>query len=156
MANQHANPSTAILRGLKKRCPRCGLGRLFASWYTLHTRCDHCHLEIEPHDGDTFGFMYLSTAFFTGAILLVMWFIRPANVLLAQFAILGVALTLMIGTLPNRKGLALAVDYLVKSKVAPHPAPQDDSRPNPPNATAQRPPQSNTPPIDRPESKPRP
>lgn len=152
MTHPDVKPSTVILRGLKKRCPRCGLGRLFASWYTLHTRCDRCHLEIEPRDGDTFGFMYLTTAFFTGIILLVMWFVRPDNILLAQSIILVTALTLMIGTLPNRKGLALAVDYLVRCKMSPDPRLQADSS----KPTAEHQPPSKVAPIDRPASQPRP
>src|ERR1044071_8255668 len=67
----HARPDrliTIVRRGLAKRCPRCGDGPIFRRWYTLHHQCSACQLPFESSEGDTWAFMYLSTAFMTGLI----------------------------------------------------------------------------------------
>jgi uncharacterized protein (DUF983 family) len=34
-------------RSLMLRCPRCGHGRLFISWFTLKERCPRCDLPLQ-------------------------------------------------------------------------------------------------------------
>ncbi len=43
--------------GATGRCPRCGEGRMFASWLRVATRCDACGLDYRfaaPDDGPAF------------------------------------------------------------------------------------------------------
>jgi uncharacterized protein (DUF983 family) len=47
--------STALARGLRKRCPHCGEGRLFSGWAHLE-RCSICGLAFERNPGDTWFF----------------------------------------------------------------------------------------------------
>jgi uncharacterized protein (DUF983 family) len=103
-----------LLRGLARRCPRCGQAPLFQSWHVLHERCAVCGLDFEPDSGDTWFFMYMTTAGLTGVLLIVMLVVRPASLLLGQLLLLGGAILLIGGTLPYRKGLAVALDYLVR------------------------------------------
>src|SRR5262249_18638993 len=107
------NPSRAaiLLRGLMKRCPRCGRGRMFGRWYALDRQCADCGLPFEAVEGDTWAFMYFTTAFITGLIVAAMFLIRPAHLWLGRGAVLGAALAAIFGTLPNRKGMAVALDY---------------------------------------------
>ena len=55
---QHIWPRLEPIRtGLKGRCPRCGQGRLFASFLRLAKGCDHCGLSYDfadPADGPAF------------------------------------------------------------------------------------------------------
>ena len=37
---------TSILRGLMRRCPRCGRGRLFAGYLVLREACPDCALDL--------------------------------------------------------------------------------------------------------------
>lgn len=103
-----------LARGLRRRCPGCGVGRLFIGWYQLATRCDHCDLEYEPLEGNSYWFMYYSTAIFTGLIIIAMFLIQPENIWLARAIVLVAAVVFIVFTLPYRKGLALAVDYLTE------------------------------------------
>ena len=36
--------------GLAGKCPRCGRGRLFNGLLQVNERCDHCDLDLSPHD----------------------------------------------------------------------------------------------------------
>lgn len=37
----------AMKRGLRRRCPACGLGRLFAGYLTMSPTCDRCGQDLE-------------------------------------------------------------------------------------------------------------
>jgi uncharacterized protein (TIGR00369 family) len=51
----------AVLRGLNKRCPRCGEGRLFRAYLKVHARCATCDLEFGRYPADD-GPAYLTIA----------------------------------------------------------------------------------------------
>ena len=57
--------------------------------------------------------MYMSTGFLTGLIFLGMLLIRPTALWLGRMVVVIAALLLIMGTLPRRKGLALALNYLI-------------------------------------------
>ncbi len=103
-----------LTRGLRRRCPRCGCGRLFAQWYTLHDRCPDCDLDFEETSGNTWAFMYLSTAFLTGLIVVAMLFvIRPSH-WASRAVVLPLALVVILGSLPYRKGFAIGIEFLIE------------------------------------------
>ena len=48
-------------RAMTLRCPRCGTGHLFLSWFTLRPRCPGCDLRLqrgEEHDYWIGGMMF--------------------------------------------------------------------------------------------------
>ena len=101
-----------IWRGLCRRCPRCGDGRLFKAWYTLEERCDACDLEYESRDGDTWAFMYVTTAGLTGFIIVGMLLLRPPSVFVGRLVVAMTAIVLIFMTLPYRKGVAIAIHFI--------------------------------------------
>ncbi len=104
---------TVIGRGLRKQCPQCGSSGLFERWYTLAPACPHCQLDLRSSEGDTWAFMYFSTAALTGLFVVTMFLIRPANTASGRMVILLSALFVILGSLPRRKSLALGLDYLI-------------------------------------------
>ena len=102
-----------LSRGLRCRCPQCGQSKLFSSWHTLRPRCPVCDLDFRAHDQNTWAFMYLSTAFVTGLIVVAMLLITPANRWAGRIVVLAVAIAAILGTLPIRKSLGVAIEYLV-------------------------------------------
>lgn len=104
-------------RGLRRRCPRCGRGRLFCRWYTLEDRCQDCEYFYEPSDGGTWAFMYVSSAGLTGLFFAALFLMKPTNVLIGEVIVLPLALIVIVGTLPLRKGIAVALEYLVDRKI---------------------------------------
>jgi len=67
---------------------------------------------LDTREGDTWAFMYISTAGITGVFVAVMLLVRPPQVWIGQLIVLPLALLLIGGSLPFRKGLAIAIDYL--------------------------------------------
>jgi uncharacterized protein (DUF983 family) len=103
-----------LLRGLRRRCPRCGEGPLFAGWNRLHEHCPVCGLEFERRVGDTWFFMYMTTAGLTGSLVVAMFLIRPRVIWIGQLVV-SIAAVAVIGlSLPLRKGIAVALDYWIE------------------------------------------
>lgn len=112
-----ASTFRTLLRGLLRRCPRCGNGPLFERWYTIADRCSACDLDFVKSDSDTWAFMYISTAGLTGVIVLGMLILRPERMWVGWSVVLPVALALIVGSLPFRKGLAMAIEHVVDRRV---------------------------------------
>ena len=107
---------TAVTRGLRGRCPRCGEGELFQGWNHLRETCSVCGLRYEPRTGDTWFFMYMTTAGMTGVLVVIMFLIRPKVLWIGQAVVMVAALVLMGLSLPLRKGVAVALDYLASGE----------------------------------------
>jgi uncharacterized protein (DUF983 family) len=43
---------TAMKRGLRSRCPRCGEGKLFRAFLKVDNNCSVCGLDFTPHRAD--------------------------------------------------------------------------------------------------------
>ena len=95
------------------RCPRCGEGRIFRRWwtYTEYRECPHCGLVYDQR-GESLAFMYLSTAFLTGVMFIVLLTWPPRESLWTYRIDLVAGALLLYGvTMPVRKGLAIALNY---------------------------------------------
>ena len=103
-----------LLRGLRQQCPRCGKGPLFAGWNRLHETCPVCGLEFERRVGDTWFFMYMTTAGLTGSLVVTMFLLRPRVIWVGQILVALAAAAIIGLTLPHRKGLAVAIDYWIE------------------------------------------
>ena len=59
-------------RALRLRCPRCGEGKIFRRLltYSEYGSCPRCGLRYDPR-GESLAFMYVSTAFLTGVMVVV-------------------------------------------------------------------------------------
>jgi uncharacterized protein (DUF983 family) len=76
--------ATALLaRALRLRCPNCGRGRMFESWFRMRERCDTCGLVYERGEHD----------YFIGAYLL--------NLIIAELHIAVLLLVLVLATWPE-------------------------------------------------------
>ena len=42
----------ALRRGMKKKCPQCGTGRIFNGYVKVHDHCTSCGLELSGHRAD--------------------------------------------------------------------------------------------------------
>jgi uncharacterized protein (DUF983 family) len=125
-------------RALRLRCPNCGQGRLFTSWFRMRERCPVCGLKTERGDeGYQVGsYMFnivaselLFIALFIIAIVLT-WPTPPWNLL--QYG--GIALMILAPFVffPVTKTLFLAFDLIFR------PATSDELIPEPGDSTRAR------------------
>lgn len=110
--------ASILLRGLRARCPQCGKGGLYRRWMVLVDRCSECSCEIKRREGDCWAFLYASTAFITGLFIVAMLITRVSQILLGQILFGITAAVVLILSLPYRKGLAIAIDYVLESRNA--------------------------------------
>lgn len=62
---------TAFARGVRLRCPACGRGPLFRSWFRMHDACHGCGLPFTREQGFYLGSIYINygvTVIVTGAL----------------------------------------------------------------------------------------
>lgn len=109
---------TAFARGLRRRCPRCGSGGLFAGWLKIRDRCPACRLRLQREEGGFLGAMTINYAFtaLVWVVMLTVWLavdlpdVHVAALTIASLAVAGLVPVLFF---PYAKTLWASVDYLV-------------------------------------------
>ena len=64
--------TTALLRGSRKHCPRCGERDTFVSWFKPRTACPRCELRFAKEEGGFLGAMTLNYLVAIGLWLVVL------------------------------------------------------------------------------------
>ena len=124
--------STALRRGLRKRCPHCGEGRLFSGWSQLEA-CSICGLVFARNPGDTWAFTIIGDRLPIGVMIVLIYFGVLRRHQVVGLTLLVVLAALVIWTAPNRWGAGIALHYL--SRVYwPDPADPIPPTPAPPRA----------------------
>ena len=113
MASRSAFIRTALRRGLRKRCPHCGEGRLFSGWSQLKS-CSNCGLVFVRNPGDTWAFTIVGDRLPLGAMIVVIYFGVVRSYPVAGLALLAVLGALLVWTSPNRWGAGIALHYLTR------------------------------------------
>jgi uncharacterized protein (DUF983 family) len=104
--------TTALARGLRKRCPHCGAGDLFAGWASQIDRCTRCGLVFEPHEGDTWFFTIIGDRLPVAAAIVIVYFNLGAFSHLFGALAFAAIVIVLIWTTPNRWGAGIALHYL--------------------------------------------
>ena len=105
---------TSLIRGFCRRCPGCGVGRLFKSFLQVRASCNNCTLELNKtyssDDGPAFFTMCLVLFIFVPLLLwLDIRYNLPVNILL--FVILPATIIVTIMLLPFIKGAFVAASW---------------------------------------------
>jgi uncharacterized protein (DUF983 family) len=125
---------TALLRGLRKRCPHCGEGRLFSGW-ALRERCSVCGLTFVSNPGDTWAFTIIGDRLPIGAMVVVIYFGVLRSHPVVGMTMLVILAALVVWTAPNRWGAGIALHYLSRVYM---PDPSDSIPPVPPTHPVDR------------------
>lgn len=103
---------TALVRGWRKRCPRCGRGAMYSRWISTIDRCSDCGFVFDRNDGAMWFFINLADRIvllvLIGAIYFGVHRSHPRAAVIL-FALVGSAFA---WTTPNRWGACTALDYL--------------------------------------------
>jgi uncharacterized protein (DUF983 family) len=107
-----------LLRGLRKRCPRCGERRVFIGWFQPVIRCPRCDLTFAAEEGGFLGAMTVNYGVAILAWLLLLLFVLiltvpdvPVAPLLAGSVAVLVLVPLWF--YPRSKMLWASVEHLV-------------------------------------------
>ncbi|HEY8524863.1 MAG TPA: DUF983 domain-containing protein [Acidimicrobiales bacterium] len=131
-----------LWRGITKRCPLCGGGRLFKRWFTMRERCPRCSFPLERIEGHWIGALGMNTIVSFGAL-----FLTIAGTLVASYpdvptrplmvASVAVAIVVPLVFFPFSKTLWSAIDLAMRPL-----EPDDDVDPDwlPPSARQELPP----------------
>ena len=108
---------TLLWRGFRRKCPHCGRGALFQNWIKLHDRCPVCGLQYLSNQGDLWGpLVFLDRLLFIIPLIVLLYF-RVWNPNWFFFFLFGgIAIIALVVTVPQRLGMSLAMDYLVRRK----------------------------------------
>lgn len=110
---------TLLLRGLTKRCPWCGKGKLFRRWFTLPERCPRCGLRFEREEGAFLGslainFGVTSLAFIAVLVTWIALTLPDPPVVAITLASGAIALVLPLVIYPFAKTTWAAIDILLR------------------------------------------
>ena len=105
----------ALLRGLTKRCPHCGVGPLFVKGAALHPHCSACDLKFQLNSGDPWAFLlFIDRAAVVFPIVVAVYFGLFKLGLPVFLAFTASLVGLFVLTTPNRYGFCVALDYLTR------------------------------------------
>jgi uncharacterized protein (DUF983 family) len=101
MADPAPKPLTVprlLRRGLLRRCPCCGGGQVFVSWFEVRDRCPRCNFPIRREEGHWIGAVGINTVVTLGALMLTLlvgftltWDDRrAAPIFVAAFLVAGI------------------------------------------------------------------
>ena len=114
--DQTTTPSP-VVTGLRCRCPRCGIGALFAGYLQVAARCDHCDLDLGKQDSGDGPAVFV--IFILGIVVEPLMLITEAklappiwvHLVLWPLVVVGGALAL----LRPLKGLMIAMQFKTKA-----------------------------------------
>ena len=109
-----------LARAMRRRCPNCGHGDVFLSWFRLRTQCLECGLVLDRGESGYLvgGYMFnliaaeLVFAALVGAILLATWPSPPWTLL--QYGGAAAMLVMPVVCYPYSKTLFLAFDLIFR------------------------------------------
>jgi len=116
LAGDRPSLATIVSRGVRRHCPHCGRGAMFARWTRLRSRCPVCGIELLRNQGDAWGFLLLVDrgAFIFPVVVALYFGVHLWSPVLFVLLGLGIA-ALFVATTPNRYGLCVALDYFTRA-----------------------------------------
>jgi uncharacterized protein (DUF983 family) len=115
---QEVSTTTALLRGFRKRCPRCGERDTFVSWFQPRKACPRCDLRFAKEEGGFLGAMTLNYVASIGlwlVVLVVGIVFTVPDVPVVPLLVLSAAVLIGVPLLfyPRSKMIWAAVEFLV-------------------------------------------
>ena len=131
-SGSHAGLWLMLWRGVRRRCPRCGSGRIFETWFRMVEQCPSCRLRFERESDFFLGAYVINLAVTEGllAAALFAYVLRAvAEPTTAPVPVLVGALVFAVGAplafFPFSRTIWAAIDLAMRP--VPH---DDDPRPH--------------------------
>ena len=115
----NARTRRILIRGLKLRCPECGLGKLYRSPFRMNQHCDYCDLVYEREQGYFIGAIYLNVIGTESLLLgtLIVYGLITGKVnetILTALIILALVLPLLF--FHHSRSLWLSIDHILNPR----------------------------------------
>lgn len=108
---------TSLRHGFRRRCPRCGEGRMFSGYLSVPEVCAECRLPFDPIRSDDapayFTIFLVGHIVVPGLLLMEQWFAPPTWLQMAIW--LPATLILSLALLPYIKGGVMAAIWSSKA-----------------------------------------
>ena len=112
-----------VFRSLRLRCPVCGKGRLFKSWFKMYDACPNCEAVYEREAGFYLGSIYVNYGL-TALIVAIGYPLLLFNQVVEENALLLIALAFSIlfpiGFFRYARALWIGFDEFCDPRDAPH------------------------------------
>ena len=112
-----------VVRGLRLRCPECGLGKLYRSPFRMNTHCEYCDLIYEREQGYFIGAIYLNViateSLLLGTLLIYGLITGKVNQIILTVLIV-LALTLPLVFFHHSRSLWLSIDHMLNPREKQH------------------------------------
>lgn len=107
----------SLWSGLRRRCPRCGVGEMFSGYLSVRHTCSACNMEFEPLRSDDAP-PYV-TLFIVGHVVVSLYLAVWQSLDLSPWSQIGLwcglTLVLSLALLPFIKGGVMAVIFSTKA-----------------------------------------
>jgi uncharacterized protein (DUF983 family) len=104
----------ALARGIRRRCPHCGVGPILKGWFTARDRCPNCGLVYQRNAGDTWAFWIVGDRIPIAIAIVVVYFGFGPRSWIQGAIFMGAIAAVLLGTFPHRLGLVIALHYLTR------------------------------------------
>ena len=107
---------TALKRGLRGRCPRCGEGKLFCAFLKVDDHCSVCRLDFTPHRADDLPAYLVIVIVGHIVVPTILWIETDysPSVLLQLSIYLPLTLILSLALLQPVKGAVVAIQWALR------------------------------------------
>ncbi len=107
-----------MVRGLRRRCPRCAERDIFTSWFHMRTECPRCRLRFEQEEGGYLGAMVLNYSAGIAAwivVLIVGLVLTVPDIPVVPLTAISLAVLIVVPLwfYPRSKSMWAGVEYLV-------------------------------------------
>ena len=105
-----------LIRGLKLKCPACGIGQLYKSFFKMHDECAYCGLVFSREQGYFIGAIYMNVVATESLIFgayLVLILTRRINDQSTYAILFTLALVLPVLFHRHARSLWLCLDHLL-------------------------------------------
>ncbi|HTL01192.1 MAG TPA: hypothetical protein VL243_03170 [Vicinamibacterales bacterium] len=110
------NAREALKRGWSKRCPHCGVGKVFIRFNKPYRHCPVCGYLFERDYGDVWWVLIVTDRIPVGIGIICVYFGFRVTTWQTGLIFFGSLLVPLVVTIPRRYGLAFAITYLSRRR----------------------------------------
>jgi uncharacterized protein (DUF983 family) len=110
---------TLLRRGLHRRCPVCGQGKIFRRWVRMAERCPRCHFRFQREPGEWLGSWFLNICLAQVLVVVVLigcvvaFYPHPPIAVLAGLGV-GVAVVFPVWFFPYSRTIWVSIDLAMR------------------------------------------